>query len=115
MRSPEEESKAQVRAAQSRGETFEIAAVLFCMVWFLSGFIVIGYQIVKWLKTATWVEFPLYVIFDWLEIELSFITNMKWQGVKAILLWLLECPLSSMLFVFGGLITWAFIAAAESR
>lgn len=110
-----EESNAQTRAAQSRGETIAGVSALFCMVWFLGGFIVLGYQIVQWLKTAIWVELPMYVVFDWLEIELSFISDMKWQGIKAILIWLLEWPLSATLFVFGGLISWALIDFSEAN
>lgn len=112
MRSPEE---SRARAAETRAETYAFAAYFFCATWFLAGFIVLGYQVYHWLKTAPWIDLPLYVVFEWLEINPSFISNMKWQGIKVIFIWILELPLSLMLFVFGGLITWAFIAIAESE
>lgn len=112
MRSPEE---SRARAVEIRAEKYAFAAYIFCVTWFLAGFIVLGYQVYHWLKTASWIELPLYVVFEWLEIDLSFISNMKWQGIKAIFIWILESPLSLMLFVFGGLISWAFIAIADSK
>ena len=56
---------------------------------------------------------PFYVLFSWLDLDLSAIAHMKWQGVKKILIWILELPLSLMSIVLGGAIAYVFMSTFE--
>jgi hypothetical protein len=80
---------------------------------FLGAVIILGYQIFQWLKTGEWLQMPFYVLFSWLDIDLSVIANITWQGVKKILIWILELPLSLMSIVLGGLIAYVFMSTFE--
>lgn len=91
-----------------------VSAILFG-AGFLGAILALGYQIYQWLKTGVWIELPFYVMFDWLEIDLSVIGNMEWQGVKKILKWLLELPLSLMSFVIGSSLAYLFAVIFSSK
>ena len=77
-------------------------------VGFLCSLLSIGYEIFVWLKTGEWLRLPFYSVFVWLNIDLfTPLQNIEWQGIKKIILWFLELPLSigliSTTAIFGGL------------
>ena len=43
-----------------------VVAVVFALIVFLSGFYLLGYQSILWLKEGIWTEFPLLVAFDFI-------------------------------------------------
>lgn len=59
------------------------------------------YQVYLWLRTGTWTPMPFYLLFSWLGVDLSPIGNMEWQGIKKIIIFVLEFPLSVMLILLG--------------
>lgn len=95
------------------GEIFEAISGSVVGLGFLAAVIVLGYQICPWLKTGEWLQMPFYVLFSWLDLDISAIANMKWQGVKKILIWILDLPLSLMSIVLGGVIAYVFMSTFE--
>ena len=63
----------------------------------LAAVLVFFYQVYLWLRAGTWAPMPFYLFFHWLGIDLSPVFNMEWQGVKKIIIFVLELPLSVML------------------
>lgn len=89
---------------------------------FLSGFGLIGYQIVLWLVDGVWTEFPLVMVFNFLFENTalhSWITSPEsLYGLQKVVSWILEStPLSAALivpgfifsFVLAGIMTGAII------
>jgi len=85
-------------AFQDKVESISLSIIGYS---FLAGALFVGYQCFQWLKTGVWPELPLVYLFIWLQIDISSISNMQWEGIKKILTWLLiETPLS--LFTVGA-------------
>jgi hypothetical protein len=105
-----EESEKLSPADDAREYESTIAGVSAFMLGagFLGTVLVLGYQIYQWLKTGVWIAVPFYFLFTWLKIDLSVIGNMEWQGIKKILIWLLELPLSLMSIALGGVLAYLF-------
>ena len=87
---------------------YENGVVVAVVLTFISGLIsaagVLVYQVFQWLRTGSWVEMPFYLLFEWLGIDLSPLYSMEWQGLRKILFWILEGPMSFILLVLGGII-----------
>ena len=116
--SEESEKPSPADAAKEQESTFEEmlenVVALIIMAGLLGGILVFGYQIKQWLKTGVWIEFPFILMFTWLKIDLSVIANMEWQGIKKILVWFLELPLSLMLIALGVALASLLIAVTSS-
>lgn len=102
-----------MRTNTKYGEIIEAISGSIVGLGFLAAVIVLGYQLFQWLKTGQWLQMSFYVLFSWLDLDLSAIANMKWQGVKKILIWILELPLSLMSIVLGGVIAYLFRSTFE--
>lgn len=104
----ESEKLSPADAAREYESTIARASALMFGVGFLGTLLVVGYQLYQWLKTGNWIELPFYFLLTWLKIDLSVIANMEWQGIKKILMWLLELPLSLMSIGLGGVLAYLF-------
>lgn len=89
-----------------------IGGGLSAMIGFLatlilvSGFCLIGYQVVLWLIDGVWTEFPLFIVFNFLFEDTalhSWISNPESMlGLQVVVSWILEnTPLSAALIVPG--------------
>jgi hypothetical protein len=87
-----------VKTLQQKVEAWAGQLGLLIILVAISVFI---YQVYLWLRTGTWTPMPFYLIFNWLGVDLSPIGNMEWQGIKKIIIFILEFPLSVMLFLLG--------------
>jgi hypothetical protein len=77
---------------------------------FLSGFFLIGYQILLWLFEGVWTEFPLVIVFNFFFENTAlhaWITNPEsWYGLQQVVSWFLEnTPLSAALIIPGFILT----------
>jgi len=91
----------------------EIVLLLYgwgASIWF---FMVLGYQCVTWLRTGAWVPLPLSRAFDFMTggsfIDVFF--RMEWVGLREVILWILNLPMSVMLpvlvfFLVGAICSW---------
>ena len=60
------------------------------------------YQILGWLKSGAWNKLPAAYLFLYLDPDfLSIIEHMQWKGIQKIVIWLLDRPLSLILFLCG--------------
>ena len=60
---------------------------------------ILGYQGYMWLKHGEWLPLPFYWLFAYNGIDLSSVASLEWGGVKKVLVWILELPLSLMMFL----------------
>lgn len=63
--------------------------------------IILGYQVYQWLKNGEWLDITLHKGLYYLEIDLTRITAIEWQGVQRFLFWLLEVPLAAVVAVLS--------------
>lgn len=84
----------------------DISWAIFTICW-VSSIIIIGYNIFQWLKTGVWVDIPFYSAFSWIGLDRSSIT-VEWQGVKKLIFWVIEAPLSLVLFISGAVLGFLF-------
>jgi hypothetical protein len=83
----------------------------------LGGFLIVGYQLFVWLKTARWLALPFGKLFLWLDIDLfTPVQKMKWKGLQKILVWCLnELPLSVGIPILGALFASLFYALLSRK
>jgi uncharacterized membrane protein len=81
--------------------------LLNCAVWFMMGvffapFLVLGYQIILWLKDGFWTPMPLIKFFVWMDwgipTKLIFL-DVKWKGAHEILWWILDIHIGVLVFL----------------
>jgi hypothetical protein len=60
---------------------------------------ILAYQIYLWLKHGEWHPIPVSSALSYLDVNLTSIYNMEWQGAKKIILWLLNLPFSFVIFI----------------
>ena len=82
----------------------------FATLIFLSGFCLIGYQVILWLNEGVWTEFPLAVVFNYLFENTalhSWVADPgSWLGLQKVVAWSLEnIPLSAALIIPGFILT----------
>lgn len=65
----------------------------------MAGAITLGYQVYLWLKIGQWVPIPLSAALTWGGFAFAPIFDVKWLGLRKILIWVLDLPLSVMLIV----------------
>jgi hypothetical protein len=88
---------------------FYISRAIFS-IGILCAFLSIGYEVLVWIKTGEWANLRFYMLFSWLNIDpVSLVHGIGWMGIRKILLWCLELPLSVGFVlvgaVFGGLLS----------
>lgn len=76
---------------------------------FLSGFGLVGYQVVLWLKDGVWSEYPLFMVFNFIFENTALHSWVQqpesWYGLQKVVVWTLEnIPLSLSLIVPGMLV-----------
>lgn len=75
----------------------------------LFAFLTIGYEVFVWFKTGEWVNLRFYMLFFWLNIDpVSLVQGIGWIGIRNILLWCLELPLSVGFMLVGAVLGVAF-------
>jgi len=80
-------------------------------IGFLAGFLSIGYEVFVWLKHGEWPHLPFSTVLAWLNLDpFTLVASIEWQGIKKILLWCLELPLSVGLMGSGAVLGSAFYA-----
>ena len=80
--------------------------LLLCLAVFLSGFGLLGYQVVVWLQDGVWNAMPLMMVFNFLFEGTAFGAWMQnpeaWIGLHQVMEWLLiNTPISLVLIVDG--------------
>lgn len=60
---------------------------------------ILSYQIQFWLQHGSWVPFPLYKLIYYFDIDLYFVLNIKPDGIREIIISILELPVSVILFI----------------
>ena len=93
-----------------------LLGLLLCFTVFLSGFGLLGYQIVDWLQDGEWNAMPLMMVFTFLFDGTAFGAWMQnpesWVGLHQVLEWLLINTPISLVLIVDGLILTAGMAAA---
>jgi hypothetical protein len=80
-------------------------------IGFLASLLSVGYEIFAWLKNGEWPRLPFYAVFAWLNLDpFSPVNSIEWQGIKKILVWCLELPLSVGFLGLGAVLGGAFYA-----
>jgi hypothetical protein len=89
--------------------------LLVCFAVFLSGFGLLGYQIVDWLRDGVWNAMPLMIVFNFLFEGTAFGAWMQnpdsWVGLHQVMEWLLVNTPISLVLIVDGLILSAGMAA----
>jgi hypothetical protein len=106
-------SKSDTSAEQYLG----IAVVTAGLLVILSGFLVLGYQGVLWLKVGYWTPFSIREVRSLFDGGPPIADPIfAWQGVRKIAAWVLDCPLCTGFFVAGlGLGYFGFALLEEGR
>lgn len=61
----------------------------------LGAALVVGYQIVLWLKDGFWTPMPLDLALRWLSIDsMALVKTIQWEGAKKICIWIFALPLA---------------------
>ena len=89
--------------------------LLLCSAVFLSGFGLLGYQIVVWLQEGVWNAMPLMMVFSFLFDGTAFGAWMQnpdtWVGLHQVMEWLLiNTPISLVLIVDGLVLSAGMVA-----
>ena len=91
-----------------------LLGLLLCFTIFLSGFGLLGYQIVLWLMDGVWNAMPLMMVFSFLFEGTALGTWMQnpdsWVGLHQIVEWLLVNTPISLVLIVDGLILSAGMA-----
>ena len=89
--------------------------LLLCVSVFLSGFGLLGYQIVVWLQDGAWNAMPLMMVFNFLFDGTPFGAWMQspdsWVGLHQVVKWLLVNTPIFLVLIVNGLIMTAGMAA----
>lgn len=90
--------------------------LLLSFTVFLSGFGLLGYQIVVWLQDGIWNAMPLMMVFTFLFEGTAFGAWMQnpeaWMGLHQVMEWLLvNTPISLVLIVDGLILSAGMVAA----
>ena len=89
--------------------------LLLCFMVFLSGFGLLGYQVVVWLQDGVWNAMPLMLVFNFLFDGTAFGAWMQnpdsWVGLHQVMEWLLVNTPISLVLIVDGLILSAGMAA----
>ncbi len=90
-------------------------ALLLCFMVFLSGFGLLGYQVVDWLQDGVWNAMPLMMVFTFLFDGTAFGAWMQnpesWVGLHQVMEWLLLNTPISLVLIVDGLILTVFMGA----
>ncbi len=89
--------------------------LLLSFAIFLSGFALLGYQVVVWLQDGVWNAMPLMMVFNFLFEGTAFGDWMKnpeaWVGLHQVLEWMLiNTPISLVLIVDGLILSAGMVA-----
>jgi len=91
-----------------------LLALFLCFTVFLSGFGLLGYQIVLWLQDGVWNAMPLMMVFSFLFEGTALGAWMQhpdsWVGLHQIVEWLLVNTPISLVLIVDGLILSAGMA-----
>lgn len=91
---------------QQKISDISIGIFFIAFIASLSG---IGYEVFVWLKNGEWLHLQFFVVFDWLKVDVfSFMEKIEWQGLKKIMVWYLELPLSLGLVATGAVLATVF-------
>lgn len=97
--------------AELHDKVIDILGGIFCIGFFVSILVSVGYEIFFWLKNGEWPHLRFYALFVWLNLDpLTPVNSIEWQGIKKILLWCLELPLCVGLIGLGAVFGGAFYA-----
>jgi len=92
-----------------------LLGLLLCFSVFLSGFGLLGYQVVVWLQDGVWSAMPLMMVFSFLFDGTAFGAWMQnpdsWVGLHQVMEWLLVNTPISLALIVDGLILTAGMAA----
>ena len=91
-----------------------LIGLLLCFMVFLSGFGLLGYQVVVWLQDGVWNAMPLMLVFNFFFEGTALGTWMQnpdsWTGLHQIMEWLLVNTPISLVLIIDGLILSAGMA-----
>ncbi len=92
-----------------------LLGLLLCFMVFLSGFGLLGYQIVIWLQDGIWNAMPMMMVFNMLFENTALGIWMQnpdsWLGLHQLLKWSLDNIPISLVLIFNGMILSAGMAA----
>lgn len=95
-------------------EIVQLFAMLFGMLWLLalsSGPIVLGYQVLLWLRTGVWFPLDFNVVLN--AMNSDYPDWPQWRGFEKIARWvIIDWPLSVSMPVIFGVITGFFFFSA---
>jgi hypothetical protein len=79
---------------------------IFGFMIFMTGLGLFSYQAMLWLQNGTWIEFPLFVVFNFLfentAMHQWIVHPESWLGLQKMFLWFLQSiPLSMALMIPG--------------
>lgn len=86
--------------------SFSMAGLTLCLMVFLSGFGILGYQTVTWLEDGVWTAYPMMMVFTYFFEGSAFGVWMhnpeSWSGLHQIMEWgLTNIPISLVLIIDG--------------
>jgi len=84
-----------------------LAAHLIFAFSIVGGLAILAQQGVIWLRTAEWPARSLYYGLLTMGFELDALAELKWAGVKTVVIWILELPLALVVAVAGVMISGA--------
>jgi len=86
--------------------------VLIWLIAAVGGFCLFGYQCLHWLKAGTWPAYEGGDAFLYFGMDPNRIT---WVGLRKIVLWLTQLPLSAWLMIAPGIILGAVLWIVEDQ
>jgi hypothetical protein len=87
------------KSEQARRPEFVFFGILFC----LAAVCILAAQVGWWLYSGDWTAMPVSWALDWAGLAewRGLHLAESWQGLAKVCLWLLNLPLSAVLFVLG--------------
>lgn len=73
-------------------------------IGFMASLSIIGYQILFWFQTDSWLSLPFYKLIYYFDIDLYFVLNIKSHGMREFLIFILELPLSVVALILSSTI-----------
>lgn len=77
---------------------------IFLILGVMGGLGIVGYQCFLWLRFGEWIKIPASTIIPLKLVGWAYMGS-EWLGIKKIVIWITELPLSLFVFIVGFLIS----------
>jgi len=71
--------------------------------------VIVAYQGYFWIKNGEWLSFQFHEVLQKLNIDLTRILDIEWRGFQMLIFWILERPLSLIIFTTSLIIGFSLI------